>query len=97
MVNTNNEKIKAQFVFYKEGFYILATDGYLYKLTSTKTENNYVAELYNSNKVSKYSYNQEYARIDSITVDYVDNTNEVFDNLLSSGGVQIVMVERKNG
>ncbi|MCI8777985.1 MAG: zinc ribbon domain-containing protein [Bacilli bacterium] len=97
VVNTNNEKIKAQFVFYKEGFYILATDGYLYKLTSTKTENNYVAELYNSNKVSKYSYNQEYARIDSITVDYVDNTNEVFDNLLSSGGVQIVMVERKNG
>lgn len=92
IVNSNNEKIRAQVVFYKDGFYILATDGYLYKLTSSKIENNYIAELYNSKKVSKYSYNQENVLIDSIIFEYTDNTNETFDNL-QSRGAQIVMVK----
>ncbi len=94
IVNSNNEKIQAQLVFYKDGFYILGTDGYLYELTSNKIENNYIAVLHSSKEISTYRYNQIGMLIDSITIEYTDNTNETFDNL-QSRGAQIVMVKEK--
>ena len=93
IVNANNEKIQAQVVFYKDGFYILGTDGYLYKLTEKKIGNNYIAELYNSNKIEKYSYEQKGYLIKSITVEYNDGKKLIFDNL-QSRGTQIVMIEK---
>lgn len=92
IVNSNNEKIQAQVVLYNNGFYILGTDGYLYKLSSTKNGDNYVADLYSSKKVENYSYEQGNAYIRSITFEYDDKTDETIEDVY--GNVQIVMVEK---
>ncbi len=93
IVNSNNERIQAQVVLYSNGFYILGTDGYLYKLTATKNGDNYVAELYGSKKVESYSYEQGYAYIRNITFEYNDKTEETIED--TYGNVQIVMVKEK--
>ena len=66
----------------------------IYELTSNKIENNYIAVLHSSKEISTYRYNQIGMLIDSITIEYTDNTNETFDNL-QSRGAQIVMVKEK--
>ncbi len=93
IVNSNNERIQAQVVLYSNGFYILGTDGYLYKLTATKNGDNYVAELYSSKKVESYSYEEGYAYIRSITFEYNDKTEETIED--TYGNAQIVMVKEK--
>lgn len=91
IVNSNNERIQAQVVLYNDGFYILGIDDYLYKLTSTKNGDNYVADLYSFKKVQGYSYQQDSADIRSITFKYDDGTEETLED--TYGNVQIVMFE----